>query len=489
MPKSQKNFQAWLNRLNQEDMPIFGRTVQEIISVSEDYDSNVAQLVQGVLKDASLTTKILKLANTALYNPTDKEVNTVSRAITLMGFDSVRAICLTIALVESITQSVNRKHLIKEFTCALHSATQARTLCKNIDSKKAEEVFVAALLWNIGELAFWCFAKDDGEALISELDRGVSKEEAEMKILGFHLSSLSKQLVKDWNLTALLQDDSDAKKQNNKLYHLVEGCRDLADRVESGWKSEKVLSVMEQLASLCDMDKEELQESVYKNAKAVATISKSYGVKDVVNIMPEPPVVLTEQEKRRAKEEEASTDKEEVDGLPQYNSTLQLDILREMSMMLNENPDFNDLIQMALDGICRGIGMDRVLFAMTSADKQYIKARYAIGIESTALLNNFKFKLLTQKANIFRMTLEEKRSFWVGGPSRGINDIVTDDIFSILGGNSFFLIPILVGGKAIGLFYADRIPSRRDLDQKSFQNMEFFALQTSLSLDRITQVR
>ncbi|NOR10622.1 MAG: hypothetical protein GQ541_03940, partial [Desulfovibrionaceae bacterium] len=70
----------------------------------------------------------------------------------------------------------------------------------------------------------------------------------------------------------------------------------------------------------------------------------------------------------------------------------------------------------------------------------------------------------------------------------GISDIVTDDIVSTLGGNFFFLIPILVGGKAIGLFYADRIPSKRDLDQKSFQNMEFFALQTSLSLDRITQV-
>lgn len=487
MPKSQKNFRAWLNRLSQEDMPIFGRTVQEIISVSEDYDSNVAQLVQGVLKDASLTTKILKLANTALYNPTDKEVNTVSRAITLMGFDSVRAICLTIALVESITQSVNRKYLIKEFTCALHAATQARALCKNIDSKKAEEVFVAALLWNVGELAFWCFAKNDGEALISELDRGVSKEEAEMKVLGFHLSTLSKQLVKDWNLTSLLQDDSDAKKQNNKLYQLVKGCRDLANRAEAGWKSEKVILAMEQLASLCGMDKEELQESVYKNAHAVASISKTYGVKDVVNIMPEPPVVLTEQEKRQAKEE-ATTDEEGVEGLSQYNSTLQLDILREMSLMLNENPDFNSLIQMALDGICRGIGMDRVLFAMTSADKQYIKARYAIGIESTALLNNFKFKLLTIKANIFRMTLEEKRSFWVGGPSRGISDIVTDDIVSTLGGNSFFLIPILVGGKAIGLFYADRIPSKRDLDQKSFQNMEFFALQTSLSLDRITQV-
>lgn len=488
MPKSQKNFKAWLNRLSQEDMPIFGRTVQEIISVSEDYDSNIDHLAQGVLKDASMTTKILKLANTPLYNPTNKEVNTVSRAITLLGFDSVRAICLSIALVESIAQSVNRKYLIKEFTYALHAATQARSLCKNIDGKKAEEVFVAALLWNVGELAFWCFAENDGEALISELDRGAGKEEAEMKVLGFHLSALSKQLVKNWNLTSLLQDDSDSKKQNNKLYLLVKECRDLASGTEAGWKSEKVILAMERLASLCDMDKEELQESVYENAHVAASISKTYGMKDVGRIIPQPPDTSTEQEKRQKKEED-TTDEEGAKGLSQYNSTLQLDILREMSLMLNENPDFSSLIQMALDGICRGIGMDRVLFAMTSADKQYIKARYALGIESTSLLNNFKFKLLTKKTNIFRMTLEEKRSFWVGGPARGISDIVTDDIVSTLGGNSFFLIPILIGGKAIGLFYADRIPSKRGLDQKSFQNMEFFALQTSLSLDRITQVK
>ena len=469
-------------------MPIFGRTVQEIISVSEDYDSNVAQLVQGVLKDASMTTKILKLANTALYNPTDKKVNTVSRAITLMGFDSVRAICLTIALVESIAQSVNRKYFIKVFTCALHAATQARALCKNIDSKNAEEVFVAALLWNVGELAFWCFAKNEGKALISELDRGVSREEAEMKVLGFPLSTLTKQLVKDWNLTSLLHDDSDTKKQNSELYQLVKGCRDLASGAETGWKSEKVVLAMEQLASLCGMEMEELQESVYENAHAALSITKTYGVKDVVNIIPQPPVVLTEQEKRQEKEE-ATTDEEGAEGLSQYNSTLQLDILREMSLLLNENPDYNTLIQMALDGICRGVGMDRVLFALTSPDKQYIKARYAIGIERAALLDSFNFKLLTKKANIFRMTLEEKRSFWVGGPSRGIRDIVTDDIVSTLGGNSFFIVPILVGGKAIGLFYADRIPSKRDLDQKSFQNMEFFALQTSLSLGRITQLK
>lgn len=490
MAGPKNNFEFWLQRLNQEDMPIFGRTVQEVISVSENKDSSMSELVRVVLKDASMTAKILKLANTAFYNPSNRSISTVSRAIMLMGFDTVRAITLTIALVESVVHAGNRRFLLSELARSLHAATQARSICRDMGDESAEEVFVATLLTNVGELAFWCFAKEEGEALMSEMKRGLSKEEAEMRVLGFPLHKLTEQLVSDWQLTSILQNTADPERKAQKRCQVIRACRDLAEAAEHGWQSTLLDQSIQKLALLSEMPKDEIIVSVFNNAREAARISKTYGVRDVADVIPAPPVAQAEKNGGAETETETETEgdvgREGVD-LPRYNPELQLHVLRDMHALIQEKPDFNLLIEMALEGIYRGIGMDRVLFALISSDRQHLKARYALGADRDKLLESFRFNLVTKRPNIFKKVIDSLQSSWAGGPGRFAGEAPSEEIAALLGGGAFFLAPITVGRRSIGVFYADRLVSSRELDQQSFQNFEFFAQQTCFGLERIVR--
>ncbi|MBU0729558.1 MAG: HDOD domain-containing protein [Proteobacteria bacterium] len=491
--KPENNFDAWLQRLNQEDMPIFGRTVQEIVSVAENSDSSVSELTRVVLQDTAMTAKVLKLANTAFYNPSNKSISTISRAIMLMGFDKVRAITLTVALVESIVRSANRDLLMAELARSLHAATQARSMAEKMGDKSSEEIFVATLLHNIGELAFWCFAKQEGEALKAEIKKGVPREEAEQKVLGFPLRKLTQRLVQDWHLNSLLEEALDPKKKVGKRGQLINISYDLAAAAEKGWQSEEVADTVREYSRISGFGRDEIQEMIQGNALEAARVSRTYGVSKVANIIPIP-YKPGKDDRRVSKQTDGSmidTVEEfepKTSEIPQYNPLLQLDILREMTALLFEKPNFNVLLEMTLEGIYRGVGMDRTLFALVSPDHQYLNARFVLGFERTKMLERFKIFIASGRRNLFKTVLDNNLSVWIGQPQSSVADLVSDEIKELVGGDEFFVSPIIVSGKTIGLFYCDRIPSGRDMDQMSFENFENFARHASLGLEHITRL-
>ena len=71
---------AWIERIRDQEMPIFGTTAREITALAEDDHSSVSTLTQAVLQDAAMTAKLLRLANSAYFNPARSSISTVSRA-------------------------------------------------------------------------------------------------------------------------------------------------------------------------------------------------------------------------------------------------------------------------------------------------------------------------------------------------------------------------------------------------------------------------
>ena len=96
------SLQDWIGQIRGRDMPVFGRTVQEVRNVTEDEMASSGRLSHVILQDAAITAKVLKLANSVLFNPGRQHVSTVSRAIVVLGFDLVGQIVLSIHLVDAL---------------------------------------------------------------------------------------------------------------------------------------------------------------------------------------------------------------------------------------------------------------------------------------------------------------------------------------------------------------------------------------------------
>ena len=103
----------WFERLRKVELPVFGEVAVEVSRLTEKKGASNSELTSIILQDPSMTARVLKIANSAFYS-SHSRVTTVSRAITLLGFDVVGRICLSVALLDSLLKKKPRKMLLRE---------------------------------------------------------------------------------------------------------------------------------------------------------------------------------------------------------------------------------------------------------------------------------------------------------------------------------------------------------------------------------------
>jgi len=115
MKQAPHNLSQWVENLSKEDVPILSNTVRIISDTANNPEASVADLSQVILPDTSMTARVLRMANSVHYNfnSNKNSINTISRAIVVLGFDVIRSISLTIAMLDTLLQgeqqeSINR---------------------------------------------------------------------------------------------------------------------------------------------------------------------------------------------------------------------------------------------------------------------------------------------------------------------------------------------------------------------------------------------
>lgn len=471
----------WVRRISEEEMPIFGHTVQQVVSVAEDENAPTVELARVILQDASMTARVLKLANSVYYNPHEQQISTISRAVVVLGFTTVRSMCLSIALVDSFVQGAPRDRLTRELARAIHAAVQARTVAMARGDESPEEVFIATLLYHLGDLAFWCFSGEAGDQLDTLLRQpGSTPEQAEMEVLGFRLRQLTGNLVREWRINDLLSttlkhpDSKDIRSRNITL------CHQLARAAEKGWESPQVKEITKQLTELTGQSDKTVSTHLHQNARDAARIAGYYGAAAAAAVIPLP------RGEQMPGEEEL-----EVPEYPQPDGMLQLRILRELALLLDDpKSDFNLVMELVLEGIYRGTGMDRTLFALLTPDRRGLRAKFALGGERDSLTGAFHYTRHPQEDNVFFHLLDKPAALWFD-PARHPEQRrwQTAQLTGVVGRAPFLVAPIQVNGSAIGLFYADRALSERPLDEESFESFKHFAQQAGLGLGHLAQRR
>mgnify|MGYP000544729651 CR=1 FL=1 len=101
-----KGCKAWVSYLDKVELPLLAKTLKSISLISDAGDIKIDELVGVILNDADLTSKVLKLANSVIYNPMNAQVSTMSRAIVQVGFESIKAIAIAINSVSVIFHSL-----------------------------------------------------------------------------------------------------------------------------------------------------------------------------------------------------------------------------------------------------------------------------------------------------------------------------------------------------------------------------------------------
>ena len=72
-----ENLENWIERISDNELPIFKYTVHAINDVVSQDATSISDLSRIILRDANLTARVLRVANSATYNVTGSTISTI----------------------------------------------------------------------------------------------------------------------------------------------------------------------------------------------------------------------------------------------------------------------------------------------------------------------------------------------------------------------------------------------------------------------------
>ncbi len=465
-PQKPDSIDEWSQLLCEQEMPIFSNTANNIYASLDDKKKGAMELASIILQDPNLTAKLLKVSNSTYYNPSRQKINTVSRAIVILGAKIIRELTIACAFFESILSSDNKERANEEIGNAIHAAVQAKELAIAVNDPSPEEVFIAALLHNIGKIAFWCFNHKQGAQINDLLKSGhYTAAEAEKKILGFTLQQLSKKLGQTWHLGGLIEQAIENPDDNNRRIQVVRLGNEISLAVKSGKDSKAMGECLTKLTRLTGHTIKEHEARIKRNTAAAVKIAIQFGAHDASKFIDDTTPTLSVLEN-------------EVDEPHENKKQIQFQILQEISNHISGTINLNILFELILEGIFRGIGMDRTLFLLLSADKKTLNEKFSLGWKKAPETKIRVFQ--DNQPNLLFHCLASAESIWAN-PKQN-RTLYNQQIMHLIGDSECFVIPVMTEQRAIGLLYCDRAITGAPLSIEDFNAAKHFAKQASIGL-------
>lgn len=179
-------------------LPHIAGKVMELVENPKTSASTLGRIISA---DQVLAGRILKLANSAYYG-FPRKISTISLAIVILGFNTLRDLVLSISVIDNFTIEENRLLKLNGFwRHALVVGVGARILSRYVGYPVAGEVFVAGLLHDIGYLVlFQVFPDLFKEIWNTSRREKISFLKAEENLLGFTHADVGSWLAEGWNL-------------------------------------------------------------------------------------------------------------------------------------------------------------------------------------------------------------------------------------------------------------------------------------------------
>ncbi len=185
-----------------KDLPALPNITNEIMRLTEDPDSTVQDIENVIMKDQSLTARVLRLANSAYYGY-PRRISTISEASVLLGFQAIRSITLTASVGGLLMKEVpgyglGKNELWRQSqSCAIIS----RYIARKVRFSKIDQAYVAGLLRDIGKVIVSYYLTEHFKQIIDKVkNESISFLEAEESVLGFHHGQVGAEIAKKWNL-------------------------------------------------------------------------------------------------------------------------------------------------------------------------------------------------------------------------------------------------------------------------------------------------
>lgn len=189
-----------------DDIPSLPAVVYELSRVINDPMSSTKEVEDIMSQDIGMTTKILKLANSAYY-AIPGGVSSLSRAIQFIGFDTVHQLVLSASIISALETNAPSPFNVNEFwKHSIGVAIASEIIAKHLNYPNPSDVFTCGLIHDVGKLALFTVSKDVLLYITQQTEKNkLSFLEVEIEANLPNHTELGKILGEKWQLPKSLQ--------------------------------------------------------------------------------------------------------------------------------------------------------------------------------------------------------------------------------------------------------------------------------------------
>jgi HD-like signal output (HDOD) protein len=456
--------------LKQPDFPALSGHIQQVMHALDDEETSLRRLTSLVLRDYSLTLKVLRTANSVQYNRSGRQVLSVSHAVVLLGTQAIRYLAGSLALFEHFRQqSPGLKELM---LLSLLTANEARSVAAEIRYPRREEAYLCGMFRNLGEILIASYFPREYASILREMnEQNLSDREACLQVMQFTYDDLGQAMARHWRMPEQVVHCMEAPepahrsgtdREADRLSALTAFSHALTTAVyrrePEGARARITLLIEDYLPTL------ELQRSQVERILDTALLD----TKNTSSLLRVPLDHLRLSRQAEAAlagaAEAAAASGPELEELA-HGADLLERLTHEVEALLEAPGEFrlNDVLMMILEAVYRSGAFDRVLFCLVNPDHTHIQGRLALGEGADSLRDRFHFSIGPEGGPIGN-ALQSKQDLFV--PRDTSAGHAEPQVLKQLEAASFGLLPVLVDRVLVGCLYFDRLGWKHPPDRR-----------------------
>ena len=480
---------------HKSDFPALSEAISTINRLAASEQESVSTLSNTILKDVALTNKLMRLVNSAYYKQAGGgTISTISRAVMILGFGTVRSIATSLILMEHLQNQGHAQQLREEFVRAIMSGILARDLAKKGMVKDFEEAFICSMFHNLGRmLAYYYFPDETVEIRKHQTQQGGSEAAASAKVLGISYEELGIGVARSWGFPDSMVGsmrrlpDGAVKKSSNpneRLRHLA-GLSDqlctVFEQVPAEKQKDELLKISRRFGDSIPLDQEQLAQTVKRSLEEVVSYTAAIRLNLQQSALGRQISAWSGKTAEAAAETEASTSipgnltrtaiiaPESVDARPAPAGETEATgpSLEDAQAILNAGIQditgslvgdyaLADLLRIIVETMYRGIGFQHVLLCIKDARNNSMAAKFGFGPDVDAVIRRFRFPLGGKK-DIFDVALARGADILISDiRDPKISGHIPEWFGKAVAAETFILFPLVIKNAPVGLIYADR---------------------------------
>jgi len=439
----------WERIRRQGDMPGFTRAINAILASMRGEDEQEFSMTQTVLSDPVLTQKVLRLANSGMYSAFGQRVNTVSKAVLVLGTEAIGHLALGLKLIEELSKSTpDSANAHVEMEKAVLAGMVAQQVAARAATRDPEEAVVCSILHSLGRMMVTFYMPERWSQMQAQAGAGCEGEAA-AAVLGLSLEALGRATAEHWGLPR----------------NLLAGMRTLEPgEREEGFGHDDWLAALGTMSTRCANSLWNDDEAgAAKVAELAAAFAPMLGVApdqvlaaiDKAKTEAAADLTIAPLAKPAAKQAQADVHAQAAARKREAGNRILMSGAADMrDAGVTVNP--GQMMSMALETIYQGLSFKRAFAFLRNRREGKYLARMGFGDGTKGLMPNLSFDD-TYAADVFHAALTSDRVIFI--------ENARDPKFAaklpgwwrgtLSEARCFVVIPICMNGQPVGFIYGD----------------------------------